>query len=157
MGTARNERADGPELWYLPSMRTTTTTHRVLSKSEIETLKGMADKTHMMFQLIPQLVEWLHAKDEQQRKFRSSVIGLLSKLESQVTMIQGGQIADTHMQGRFNEEKMSKHAKEAEEYISQRSQTLGLEILKSIYKEAKKPATKVAYHDRRQKWYGWEI
>jgi regulator of replication initiation timing len=155
--TGELKATDGPELWYLPSMRTTTTTHRVLSKSEIETLKVMADKTHMMFQLLPQLVNWLHAKDEQQRKFRSAVIGLLAKIESQVTMIHGAQIAEPHLRGRFDEEKMTKHVKETEEYISQQSQTLGLDMLKCIYKEEKKPATEVAHHDRRRKWHGWEI
>jgi len=59
-----------------------------------------------------------------------------------VQMIHGAQIVETHRQEPLFEEKTSKHTKDAEEFISQKSNELGLAMVNYIYGESEAPCAR---------------
>lgn len=54
----------------------------------------------------------------------------------------------------YSAEKLEEDAKFAEEFINNRSETACLKMFRYIYTEAPVPEPR---HDRRRRWWGWEI
>ncbi len=72
-----------------------------------------------------------------------------------VLMIQGVQIAEAHMRKpHLDEEKIRENCEYTDAFISKNSEELCAAMVKYIYGKSKEAN---APHDRRRKWYGWEI
>jgi hypothetical protein len=92
-----------------------------------------AERTRLVFELLPKLVQVVVAHEEAQRKFRNAVLIRLSRLDTMMTMIQGAQIAEARLRVPHSEERMRKHAREAQAEIEPKSQELGIAMVKYIY------------------------
>jgi hypothetical protein len=102
----------------------------------------MAKRTRMIHELLPKLALAVAANEEAQRKFRTAVMIKLSRIETMVSMIQGGQIVESQGWRPVYAEKAKKEAQVAEEFISQKSNELGLAMVNYIYGESEVPGTR---------------
>ncbi len=128
--------------------------HRYSSTASPDLLKSNVEIARMNLSLLSKLVPWLDANEKTQRKFWNAVLVRLSRIETLATMIHGAQIAEGHLRNHHNEEKIKEHTDGAEIYIAEKSNELGVNMVKYIYGKSEgvsKP------HDRRRKWTGWEI
>jgi hypothetical protein len=142
---------DGVWVWYLPVM---TRKRRSITTSP-EIIDTIAELTRMTLDLHTRLIHFLMTNERAQRKFRTAVLLSLSKIETMVLMIHGAQIADAHLRNpHCDKEKMNKNAEDAEAYISQKSNELGMAMVKYIYRDDPIPEVR---RDRRKKWHDWEI
>ena len=102
-----------------------------------ETITGIAEATAERVRLGGELLQVLAKavadNEKAQRRFRTAVLIRLSKIETMVQMIHGGQIAELHRSKPGSEEKIDEHTKAAEEFISKHSDELGLKMVKYIY------------------------
>jgi hypothetical protein len=119
-----------------------------------EIIETIAERTKMTFDLQTRLIQWLDANEKAQRKFRMAVLIRLAKIETTLTEVQGAQLADFWAPGRVSDEQRTKYLKEVEERVSRGSELLGLKMVRYIYGETEMPEGR---HDRRRKWWGWEI
>jgi hypothetical protein len=142
--------ADGPQLWYWPGMRRNCKS--ITTSPEIIT--NIADLSKMNFNLLTKLVPWLDANEKAQRKFRTAVLIRLSKIETVLTEVQGAQLADFWAPERVPDEQRAKYLQEVEERVSRETERLVLKMVRYIYGETEMPERR---HDRRRKWWGWEI
>ena len=69
-------------------------------------------------------------------------------------MIQVAQMAQSQHPPLYNADTLKKDAKAAEEFISNQSEQMALQIIRYIYGEDRELEP---IRDRRRKWYGWEI
>jgi len=137
---------NSPTMLYSPGMKR----HRKSTGSSADPIadmaatvaKGMAERTCMMHELLPKLALAVAANEAAQRKFRTAVLIRLSKIETIVTMIHGAQIVEAQGWRPGYEEKINKHAEEAEEFISQKSNELGLAMVNYIYGESEAPGAR---------------
>ena len=86
----------------------------------------IADLARMNLDLLNRLALALTANEKARRRFRTAMMIRVSRIETTVEMILGAQIAEAHKC--VESEAMEKHAKGAEERISQVSENLGLAI-----------------------------
>ena len=94
-----------------------------------------------------------------QHRFRSAVLVRLARLETMAQMIHGAQIVDGHLSQPGAEEKINEHTKDAEEYIAQKSNELGLAMVKFIYGNSvsdTQPKTRTK-RAKGNSWSSWEI
>ena len=112
----------------------------------------ITERTRMNLELLQQLALAVAANEKAQRRFRNAVLIRVSTIEVMVQIIHGAQIAEAH--NCLDSEKMRKHAEDADEFISQKSNKLGLAMVKYIYGESGEPGLR---RDRRRKWSDWEI
>jgi len=76
-------------------------------------------------------------------------------VEAAVSLILVGQQAQTQSkQPWFIPEKLEEDAKKAEEFIARQSEQAGMKMIRYIYGNEQSPEPR---HDRRRKWWGWEI
>jgi hypothetical protein len=75
------------------------------------------------------------ANERVQRRFRNAVLIRLSKIETTVAMIHGAQLVEAVGSIPGAETKINEDAKAAQEFINQRSNELGLAMVKYIYGE----------------------
>jgi len=120
----------------------------------VDPVTVMAEQTRMVFDLLPKLAVTVAANEEAQRKFRTAVLIRLSKIETMLTEVQGCQLAQCWPPGRVSDEQRDKYVQEVEERVSRTSEQLGLKMVRYIYGETEMPESR---HDRRRKWWGWEI
>jgi hypothetical protein len=116
-----------------------------------------AERTRMMHELLPKLALAVAANEKTQHKFTAAVLIRLAKIETVVTDILGAQLAknsEAWPLNRLNEEQLDKYFQDVEERISRCSEALGLKMVRYIYGENERPEGR---HDRRRKWWGWEI
>ena len=143
--------AVGPQLWYSTGMGR----HRNSITSSPKIIESIAERTKMTFDLQTGLIQWLDANEKAQRKFRMVILSRLSKIEAMLTVIQGAQLADFWSpEKRITDEQRDKYVQEVEERVSRKSELLGLKMVRYIYGETEMPERR---HDRRRKWFGWEI
>ena len=121
-----------------------------------EIITQIAELLKMNFSLLTKLVPWLDEHEKAQRKFRSAVIGYLSRIEATASLIHVGQMAQTQRPQSHDKGKLDESAKSAEEFMSKQSLKKGVAVVKYIYKETPTEA-ETDRHDRRRKWTGWEI
>lgn len=113
--------------------------------------------TEANFNLLTTLVPWLDANEKAQRRFRSLVIRKLTRIEATVSLLFVGQEAQKQMllkDHSYDPAKLEAEAKVAEQFISDQSEAAGLDTIRYIYSEDPVPEHR---HDRRRKWWGWEI
>jgi hypothetical protein len=142
--------ADVRRLWYRAGMRRNAKS--ITTSPEI--VKEIAAKTHANFDLLTRLIPWLDAHEKAQRKFRATVLGSLSRIQTYVTMIHGAQIVESKGFTPGYEAEIQEHTEHAQEYVKQRSEEMVRALVSFIYREEPKPE---ARYDRRRKWTGWEI
>ena len=116
--------------------------------------EAVAERSRMNKELLIALAMAMGANERAQQRFRIAVLMRLSRVETMLQMIHGAQIVEAHGSKPGFEEKTREHAKDAEEFISQKSHELGLAMVKYIYAESDEPS---ARRGRRQKWSDWEI
>ena len=104
----------------------------------------------MNLELLHQLARAIATNEQAQRRFRTAVLVSISKIQTTVQMIHGAQIAEAHE----DSEAMLKHAKDAEERISDESNKLGLSMVKFIYDKSSMPSPQ---RGRKRQWSDWEI
>lgn len=113
--------------------------------------------TEANFNLLTMLIPWLDANKKTERKFRSMVICELTRIEYAISLLLVGQNAQSQgMLKRYgyDADKLEADAKWAEEVISKHSESAGLDMMRYIYREDPAPEPR---HDRRRRWWGWEI
>jgi hypothetical protein len=116
--------------------------HKSNSKRESDTLSRMASqvaevltkRSGMNKDLLIALANAVAANEKAQRRFRTVVLMRLARIETTLQMVHGAQIVEGHKSQPCFDEKMTQHAKDAEDYISQHSNELGLKMVKYIYK-----------------------
>jgi|SRR6266853_331213 len=94
-----------------------------------------AERMRMNKDLLQELALAVAANERAQRRFRTAVLIRLSRIETMVQMIHGAQIVEAHHSEPCFEDKVSEHTKDAEEYISQHSNELGLKMVEYVYDE----------------------
>lgn len=148
--------ADGRRFWYLPPMKKHTSTRRS-SKGPTTTMDGtaaksIAERTLMNLELLQQLALAVAANEKAQRRFRTTVLISVSKIETVVQMIHGAQVAELHKY--IDSDAMKKHTKDAEAFISQKSSELGLAMVDYIYDQSGEPCQR---RDQRQRCSDWRF
>ena len=81
----------------------------------------------------------------------------LARIESAISLVLVGQEAQSQSwlkQHGYDADKLEDAAKWAEEVISKHSESAGLNMMRYIYREDPAPEPR---HDRRRRWWGWEI
>ena len=122
-----------------------------------EIVRHIDGLTEANFKLLTELIPWLDANKKTERKFRIAVIHELTRIESAISLLLVGQEAQSQWMLRqygYDADKLDESAKWAEEVISKRSESAGMETIRYIYREDPVPEPR---HDRRRKWWGWEI
>ena len=76
-------------------------------------------------------------------------------IETRTTVVVVGQQAQTQSKPPFyHADKLEEDARTAEEFIANQSEQVGAKMIRYIYGEDPVPERR---HDRRRKWWGWEI
>ena len=118
------------------------------TRASTDPIPAMAERTRLMFELLPKLAMTVAANEEAQRKFRNAVLIRLSRIETMVSMIQAAQLAQTPPHLYYDHERLMKDAKDAEAYIAEKSNELGLVMVKYIYGQSEIKGT--GQKDRRK-------
>jgi hypothetical protein len=95
--------------------------------------EATAERVRLGGEILKALAHAVAANEEAQRRFRTAVLIRLSRIETIVQMIHGAQIVDAHKSQCASDEKITNHAKDAEDYISQHAKELGQSMLNYIY------------------------
>jgi hypothetical protein len=122
-----------------------------------EIVKHIDGLTEANFNLLTKLISWLDANEKAQRRFRSAVIHKLTRIESAISLVLVGQEVQSQATLKhhgYDADKLQESAKSAEEFISNQSEATGLKMIRYIYSEDPVPEPR---HDRRRRWWGWEI
>jgi hypothetical protein len=138
--------ADGPQLWYSLVMKrhrkSTGLSEDPITDMAATVAKGMAERTRMIHELLPQLALAVAANERAQRRFRTAVLIRLSRIDTMLQMIHGAQIVEAHRSEPCFDDKINQHTKDAEDYISQHSKELGLKMVKYVYDEPEAPGVR---------------
>jgi hypothetical protein len=112
-----------------------------------DTITGIAEATAervmLSGEILKALAEAVARHEKTQQKFRTAVLIRLANIETIVQMIHGGVIflGRRHGDGSFYGDDVERDAKAAEEFISRKSQELGLKMVKYIYGESEEQST----------------
>jgi hypothetical protein len=107
------------------------------------------------FHLLTKLIGWLDENERRQEKYRFAMVHRLARVEAAISLLLVEQQAQT--QGKppwYQADKLAEDAKAAEEFIASQSKRVGLKMVRYIH--GKDPAPE-KHHDRRRRWWGWEI
>ena len=122
-----------------------------------EIVRHIDGLTEANFKLLTELIPWLDAKKKSERRFRIAVIHELTRIDAAVSLLLVGQNAQSQgilKRYGYDADKLEEEAKWADEYISNQSSAAGLRAIQYIYSEDPVPEPR---HDRRRRWWGWEI
>ena len=123
--------ADEPQMCYGTGMRrnakSLTTSPEIVSH-----IHGL---TEANFNMMTRLITWLTDKEKRQRKFECAVINKLTRINSTVSLLLVGQMAQTQSSRPwFHEDKLQEDAKKAEEFIAKQTREAGIKTVEYIYK-----------------------
>lgn len=104
--------------------------------------------------LLVQLAVAVAANGTTERKFRNAVLIKLSEIQTTVTHVHGAQLAEMCRKDRATEAQQETFFREVQERVSAASEQAGLKMIRYIYGETE---AEVERHDKRRKWWGWEI
>ena len=125
--------------WYFETMKKhfyeTQRESDPISEKAAAVAEVMAERSYMTKEFLKALAHAVAANEEAQRRFRTAVVIRLSRIETTVKMIHGAQIVESQRWEPRFEEKIRERAEASEEYISQKSDELGLAMVKYIYGE----------------------
>ena len=111
--------------------------------------------TEANFNLLTRLIEWLTGHEEQHTKYRMAMINRLTRVEAAVWQVLLGQEAQMLSKPPwYMPDKLEEAAKGAEESIARQSEQAAMKMIRYIYGNEQAPEPR---HDRRRKWWGWEI
>jgi len=113
--------------------------------------------TEANFKLLTMLIPWLDANKKTERKFRNAVIHEVTRIESTISLLLVGQEAQSQAMLRqygYDADKLDESMKWADVVISKHSECAGMKMIRYIYSEDPVPEPR---HDRRRRWWGWEI
>ena len=120
-----------------------------------EIVRHIDGLTEANFKLLTQLIEWLAGHEKQHTKYRMAMINRLARVEAAISLILVGQQAQTQSKPPwYHPDKLEEDARWAEECIARQSEQAGMEMIRYIYAKEQAPEPR---HDRRRKWWGWEI
>ena len=119
-----------------------------------EIVKHIDGLTEANFKLLTNLITWLSENEKRQRKFMDCVLIRLANAEATLTEIQGCQLADYWQPGKVRDDKRAEYLKDLEAKMDLASEQIGLKMIRYIY--GKDPVPERC-HDRRRRWWGWEI
>jgi hypothetical protein len=121
---------------------------------------SIAGQVAMNLNLITKLSLVVMESDRVQRRFRSVVLLRLANIDTMAQMIHGAQIADAHLaKWPYSKEKIAEHTKSADEFITRKSNELGLAMVNYIYGDSATDAQLKARTKRVRgsSWSSWEI
>jgi hypothetical protein len=111
--------------------------------------------TQANFKLITGLIEWLDGHEKQHTKYRMGMMNMLTRVEAAISLILVGQLAQTQSKPPwYQPDKLEEAARHAEEFIARQSEQTGMKMIRYIYGKEEVPEPR---HDRRRRWWGWEI
>lgn len=120
-----------------------------------EIVRHIDGLTEANFKLLTQLIEWLAGHEKQHTKYRLAMINRLTRVEAAISLVLIGQQAQTQSKPPwYQADKLEQDAKWAEECIARQSEQAGMKMIQYIYGKDQAPEPR---HDRRRKWWGWEI
>ena len=120
-----------------------------------EIVRHIDGLTEANFKLLTQLIEWLAGHEKQHTKYRLAMINRLTRVEAAISLVLIGQQAQTQSKPPWYQAyKLEQDAKLAEECIARQSEQAGMKMIQYIYGKDQAPEPR---HDRRRKWWGWEI
>jgi hypothetical protein len=120
-----------------------------------EIVRHIDGLTEANFKLLTHLIEWLAGHEKQHAKYRAAMINRLTRVEAAVSMILVGQQVQTQSKPPwFQADKLEEDARHAEEFIARQSEQMGMTMIRYIYGKDQAPEPR---HDRRRKWWDWEI
>jgi len=138
-------------LWYADGMRRNA---RSITTSP-EIVRHIDGLTEANFKLLTQLIEWLAGHEKQHTKYRVAMINRLTRVEAAISLILVGQEAQTQSKPPwYQPDKLHEGARQAEEFIARQSDQVGMKMIRYIYGKDQAPEPR---HDRRRRWWGWEI
>lgn len=144
------EGAATAKIWYWPGMRRNP---RSITTSP-DIVKHIEGLTETNFQLLTNLITWLSENEKRQRKFMDCVMVRLANTEVTLTEIQGCQLADYWQPGKVSDEKRAECLKELKAKMDLASEQIGVKMIRYIYGKDPAPERR---HDRRRRWWDWEI
>jgi hypothetical protein len=109
----------------------------------------------MNFNLLTKLVHHIVDVEEKEQRFRTCVLVRLSRIEAMMTQALGCQLAQLWSDRTpMTADLRNKYMQDVQDKIESDSQALGLKMVHYIHQEHEKTQER---HDRRRKWWGWEI
>jgi hypothetical protein len=122
-----------------------------------EIVKHIDGLTEANFKLLTNLISWLDANEKAQRRFRAAVTRKLTRIDAALSLVFVGLEAQSQGILRhhgYDADKLQESAKAAEEFIKNQSHEAGMKMIRYIYTEDPVPEPR---HDRRRRWWGWEV
>lgn len=124
-------------------------------KTPPEIVKHIDGLTEANFKLLTRLIGWSAENETRQRKYQFAMVHRLARIEAMISLLLVGQQAEQQCKPPFySHDKLHEDAGKAEDFIANQSEQIGLKMIRYIYGEERAPET---HHDRRRKWWGWEI
>jgi hypothetical protein len=149
------ENAATTQIWYWRGMRRNAKS--ITTSPEI--VRHIDGLTEANFKLLTQLIEWLSGHEKQHAKYRLAMINRLARVEAAISLILVGQQAQTQSKPPwYSADRLEEDARCAEEFIAKQSAEEGMKMIQYIYGKAPaRPQAPEPRHDRRRRWWGWEI
>ena len=120
-----------------------------------EIVRHIDGLTEANFKLLTQLIDWLAGHEKQHTKYRLAMINRLARVEAAVSLILVAQEAQTQTKTPwYPRDMLEEYARQTEECIARQSERVGMEMVRYIYGKDRAPEPR---HDRRRRWWGWEI
>ena len=137
--------------WYAQGMRRNA---RSITTSP-EIVRHIDGLTQANFNLLTGLIGWLDGHEKQHTKYRMAMINRLTRVEAAVWQVLLGQEAQALSKPPwYMPDKLEEDAKQAEEFIARQSEQVSMKMIRYIYGREQAPEPR---HDRRRRWWGWEI
>jgi hypothetical protein len=126
-----------------------------MKKHDSGTITGIAEATAERVRLGGELLQALaHAvarNEKTQQRFRTAVLMKLSRIEAMAQLTYVAQVGEPLRNRPYYEEKLKEEAIHAEEFISQNSEKVCLQMMKYIYEEPEAPSVR-GKRGRKRKW-----
>jgi hypothetical protein len=120
-----------------------------------EIVRHIDGLTEANFKLLTQLIEWLAGHEKQHTKYRMAMINRLTRVEAAISLILVGQQMQLLSKPPWYQPgKLEEDARGAEEWIARQSEQTAMKMIRYVYGKDQAPESR---HDRRRKWWGWEI
>jgi hypothetical protein len=121
-----------------------------------EIVRHIEGLTEANFKLLTQLIAWLDGHEKQHTKYRVAMCTKLARLEATISLILVGQLGLQQGKAEWvQEDRLKADSEWAEAYIAEHRKEIGMKMIHYIY--GKDPAPEEDRHDRRRRWWGWEI
>ena len=120
-----------------------------------EALRAIADRQGLNGELLMAIAHAIGANEKRGSKFRTAVIQILSRIQTTAELIHAAQLAEIDTRKPIDLADLESRAKDSEKFIAQKSNELGLRVVRFIYSET--GTASAPRHDKRRRWSNWEI